>query len=589
MAGYTGKRVGNYTVGQKLGDGGFATVYLGTHTVLEKRVAVKFLLEEWISEPDVVSRFFDEARTMERLKDHPAIVSIMDIASPEICEKEGVPPYFIMEFIDGRSVEGLLHSDEDVTLELIVEVAKTSLSALEHCHKLGVVHRDIKPSNILLTSDSRVKLTDFGIAKAQKNTSKTGAGLTLGSTDYMSPEQALGKRDLDHRSDIYSFGVTLYEMVVGQLPFIGDNPSSVALMHIQEPPKPPRSFSDMVPERLSNLIMKAMEKDPDRRFQSCGEMLEALELINEPEPDVEMEVPTVDLSQQESAMPEDQIRNDKDVKPQFTGRHSAIQKSAASPALINTIRMVLVMVAFTGLFLGAFFLYTTMMKATVTFQPSPMDTQILVDDQIATPAVPLVMAPGSYRVVFSREGYATDTIQMVLKNQQTMEISRTLVKLTPEAPKKVAEALKDYEAALSAPAKRRAAAIAQADRETEKLLIEYPFNYNAHLLYRDFCEKHRLLEQGEIFYREMVKRNADKVLPLVLLAEFQIKAGNRKTALDHLTTAWSINSHDTELLNALGRFFETENQTAKARQYFQMSLFLKPEQEALQKKLADLK
>ncbi|MBP5469446.1 MAG: serine/threonine protein kinase, partial [Candidatus Riflebacteria bacterium] len=251
---FSQKRAGNYTLVRKLGDGGFATVYLAQHTVLEKKAAVKLLLGEWVEEQDVVTRFFDEARTMESVSEHPNIVKIIDIATKEKCQEEGLPPYFIMEYLEGKSLEDIMKSTDGFTLEQIVKIMDSALSALQFCHDHGIVHRDIKPSNFMLDADGNVKLTDFGIAKAAENTSKTGEGLTLGSTDYMSPEQALGKRDLDYRSDIYSLGVTLYQLVCDRLPFIADSANAVALKHIQEKPVPPIDLNPDVPRRLNNII-----------------------------------------------------------------------------------------------------------------------------------------------------------------------------------------------------------------------------------------------------------------------------------------------------------------------------------------------
>jgi len=277
LADYSNKRAGNYTIIRKLGDGGFATVYLAQHTVLEKKAAVKLLLEEWLSEPDVVNRFFDEARTMEQVHEHANIVKIIDIATMEKCKEEGLPPYFIMEYLEGETLEDVIKSSEGFSLEEIIKVMKAALSALQYCHNHGIIHRDVKPSNFMFTLDGVLKLTDFGIAKAHQNTSRTGEGMTLGSTDYMSPEQALGKADLDHRSDIYSLGVTLYQIVCDRLPFIADNANAVALKHIQEAPKPPIEINSVVPESLNYLILKAMSKDKTQRYSSCDEMSLALD------------------------------------------------------------------------------------------------------------------------------------------------------------------------------------------------------------------------------------------------------------------------------------------------------------------------
>ncbi|RCK81762.1 MAG: Serine/threonine protein kinase PrkC, regulator of stationary phase [Candidatus Ozemobacter sibiricus] len=589
MPDYTGKRAGNYTIVQKLGDGGFATVYLAQHTILEKKAAVKFLLEEWVNEPDVVSRFFDEARTMERLKDHPNIISIIDIASHEQCQQEGLPPYFIMEYVDGKSLEQLIHSDEGFTLEFVINVISCALSALDHCHKMGVVHRDIKPSNILLKSDGTVKLTDFGIAKAKVNTSKTGAGLTLGSTDYMSPEQALGKRDLDHRSDIYSLGVTLYELVTGKLPFVADNPNSVALMHIQENPKPPIEINDAVPPRLNDIILKAMEKKREDRFQSCQEFLDALKKLDEPEPPVVAEVETVDLSKMKAELPEENLM-DKESGITPAVRATRSQAALAGPSPVRLVLFwVAVVLAFALIILGGFKAYQYFQLCPVTFSSIPPGAQVALDGKvIGTAPVTLSVGPAPARVVMTLEGFHPLAARLEPTPGRPLSFERTLRKLEPQALEDIRAGIKAYEAAAAGPAKNRQQAMADALRRLGRHLDDHPAADEAHLEFVRFCIKHSLLPNGEVYYRHRLSKFPDHPLYLTMLGMLLAAKGAADEALDLYTKAWYKDPDSVILLNALGDFFLAKKDTVRAEQYFKLSIFLDPTQDEVLQKLQGL-
>jgi serine/threonine protein kinase/predicted negative regulator of RcsB-dependent stress response len=588
---YTGKKVGNYVVQRKLGDGGFATVYMGQHAVLEKRVAVKFLLEEWINEPDVVSRFFDEARTMERLKDHPHIVEIIDIATDEICQREGVSPYFIMEFVEGKSLEGLIHSDEAFTLDFILEVCKCALSALGHCHKKNVVHRDVKPSNILITSDGKVKLTDFGIAKAKINTSKTGAGLTLGSTDYMSPEQALGKRDLDHRSDIYSFGVTMYEMVVGKLPFIADNPNSVALMHIQEDAIPPLSVNDAVPERLNYIIMKAMDKKPENRFQSCEEMLEAIEHMNEPEPVVDADIPTLNISANPSReLPEDSIREDAKEHGPMPPSRSKTQQIAPPSWLVGFIRMAGIIVAFILLFLGAFKGYSVAMQSYLEFEVTPIGATIHLNNKLLGTAesgiLKVPMDAGTFVASFSKNGFEEEAVRVALVPRQTLRIKRSLREVTSPAVLERFDRVADqYRAVVSGNAKKKPQLLAEAYKNIVEELEASPYAEEIHVAFLELVRRYALWD-AERLYKSRLDKDPTDVLAAVMLARVLLARGDAKGGLNMLTRAWGIDNNYVPMLNGLGDYYLKEGKDQKlAHQYFQMSVYLKPDQPDILKKL----
>ncbi len=587
MADYNGKRAGNYTIVQKLGDGGFATVYLAQHTVLEKKAAVKFLLEEWINEPDVVSRFFDEARTMERLKESSNIVEIIDIASKEICEREGLPPYFIMEYIDGKSLEAKIHSDEGFTLEFIVEVISTALKALAHCHTKGVIHRDIKPSNILLTSDGKVKLTDFGIAKAKLNTSKTGSGLTLGSTDYMSPEQALGKRDMDHRSDIYSIGVTLYEMVVGNLPFISDNPNSVALMHIQEPPKAPIEVNPACPPRLNNIILKAMEKKREDRFQTCEEMIEALKRMDEPEEPVTADVETVDLSTMKSEMPEDGLKEKAEDAEGATVASKAktkVTQALASQPVRNSMFMVALVVLFTISFLGVFKGYMMYTQGVLVIESVPPGATLLIDGkQVGSSPFSLTLSPGVYKVGYTLPGYHPLTVRADLQARGTLTISRELRKIVQDLDKKIAAAFDVLPAAGSVDPKKAKQVAHQLEvlQSITRFLDQWKQEPDVHLAWERLADEKGYLAYAEQYYLARSTQNAGNSLFMTMLGRIQMARGNMKEALDTFTKAWYIDQNDILMLNSLGDYFRKENNREKAKQYYELSLFLEPGQTAI--------
>lgn len=600
MTDYSQKKAGNYTIIRKLGDGGFATVYLGQHTVLEKKAAVKFLLEDWIDEPDVVARFFDEARTMERLHDHPDIVKIIDIATMEKCREEGLPPYFIMEYIDGKSLEDVMKSDEGFTLEDIVKIMSSALSALQHCHDHGVVHRDIKPSNFMITSSGEVKLTDFGIAKACKNTSKTGEGLTLGSTDYMSPEQALGKRDLDYRSDIYSLGVTLYQMVCDQLPFIGDSPNAIALKHIQEKPVAPETFSEHIPKRLSNLILKAMEKDKEHRFQSCNEMLEALKKLDEPEEPVLAPVAAVDLMNLKPDADEESAGENYDVT---TDSHATTRKFAAKPpaAVINAIRVILIFVGFTGIFLLAFKGYSIFTQVTMSLDSVPEEATVIINrENLGVTPLKLTFPPSGYLISFTLPDYATSTVYFDLQARQSLDLKARLLPLVvpelesfisgldelsvrisrlPGEPPKIKKDVPAYERAVEQINAGWKSAYAQ--------LMEHYEDERFHAAFIRFCEKNANLQRGAELYQNFIKEKPETMV-FAFAGLFQKRLKNDKEALRLYMESWTKNPNNRFLLNCLGDYFVDEKNVEKARQYYQMSLFLYPEQTDISKKLEKL-
>lgn len=245
-----------------------ATVYKAKCHILNRFVAVKVLRDEFTTDEEFVKRFNTEAQSAASLT-HPNIVSVYDVGS------EGDLHYIVMELIKGKTLKEIINEDGALSWKWSVNVAIQIASALETAHKNNIIHRDIKPHNIIITEDGIAKVTDFGIAKAVSNSTITAFGSTIGSVHYFSPEHAKGGFT-DPKSDLYSLGVVLYEMVTGKVPFNADTPVSVALKHMQEKPKEPIELNPDIPKSVNDIIMKAMQKDVNLRYQTATEMLRDL-------------------------------------------------------------------------------------------------------------------------------------------------------------------------------------------------------------------------------------------------------------------------------------------------------------------------
>ena len=275
-----GKLLGSrYEIIEKIGNGGMATVYKAKDLVLKRYVAVKILREEYTTDNEFIKRFNTEAESAASLT-HPNIVSVYDVG------KEGNLYYIVMELIKGKTLKEIIVEDGRMGWKWSVKIAKQIAQALEVAHRNNIIHRDIKPHNIIITEDGTAKVTDFGIAKAVSNSTITAFGTTIGSVHYFSPEHARGGYT-DAKSDLYSLGVVLYEMVTGKVPFDADTPVSVALKHMQEKPVPPIELNPAIPQSLNDLILKAMEKDPNMRYGTATEMIEDLnKILKNPEAEV---------------------------------------------------------------------------------------------------------------------------------------------------------------------------------------------------------------------------------------------------------------------------------------------------------------
>ena len=247
-----------------------ATVYKSKDLVLNRYVAVKILRDEFTTDEEFVKRFNIEAQAAASII-HPNIVSVYDVG------KEDNLYYIVMELVKGKTLKEIIVEDGALGWKWSVKVAIQIASALETAHKNNIIHRDIKPHNIIITEDGVAKVTDFGIAKAVSNSTITAFGTTIGSVHYFSPEHARGGYT-DAKSDLYSLGVVMYEMVTGRVPFDSDTPVSVALKHMQETPVEPIVLKPELPKSVNDIIMKAMKKDPEERYATATEMLRDLEM-----------------------------------------------------------------------------------------------------------------------------------------------------------------------------------------------------------------------------------------------------------------------------------------------------------------------
>ncbi|MGE5632905.1 MAG: Stk1 family PASTA domain-containing Ser/Thr kinase [Caulobacteraceae bacterium] len=264
-----GKVLGDrYEIIEKIGGGGMALVYKAKCRLLNRFVAIKVLRPEFTEDEEFVKKFKREAQSAASLS-HPNIVGIYDVGT------ENNNYYIVMEYIKGQTLKELIKSKGTLGIEYATNIAIQICYALEHAHKNHIVHRDIKSHNILIREDNSVKVTDFGIARAVSSSTITNTGNVIGSVHYFSPEQARGGYT-DEKSDIYSLGVVMYEMVTGRLPFEGESPIAVALKHIQEEPVRPSKLNPRVPKAIEDIILKCMEKEVSKRYSSAGEIINDL-------------------------------------------------------------------------------------------------------------------------------------------------------------------------------------------------------------------------------------------------------------------------------------------------------------------------
>ena len=263
---YLGKRLdGRYEIQNIIGVGGMACVYKAFDNVEQKYVAVKILKEEFTSNEDFLRRFKNESKAIAMLS-HPNIVKVYDVSFGDLIQ------YIVMEYIDGVTLKEYIKSNGKLSWMEAVNFELQILRALQHAHDKGIIHRDVKPQNIMVLADGCIKVTDFGIARFSRNEQRTITDKAIGSVHYISPEQARGEKT-DEKADIYSAGIVLYEMLTGQLPFQGDSPISVALMHLSDEAKSICDVDNEMPKGLDEIVSHSMEKEINKRYQSASEML----------------------------------------------------------------------------------------------------------------------------------------------------------------------------------------------------------------------------------------------------------------------------------------------------------------------------
>jgi eukaryotic-like serine/threonine-protein kinase len=349
------RRLGDrYELGDVIGRGGMAEVFEGRDLRLGRRVAVKLLRTDLARDPSFVARFGREAHSSANLN-HPNIVAVYDTGETDV---SGVSvPYIVMEYVDGTTLRELIKSGHRFTPERAVEITEGTLTALDYSHRHGIIHRDIKPGNIMLSRTGQVKVMDFGIARAVADSAATmtQTSAVLGTAQYLSPEQARGEV-VDARSDLYSTGCLLYELLTGRPPFVGDSPVSVAYQHVRETPAPPSTLNPDVPVSVDAVVMKALQKRPDDRYATAAAMREDLEhaRLGEPlvgaRPDGVVPVPVVPVAEAVTAADATQV-----IAPVLPGTVPA-GAAAAQPQKSRTGWFIVLALAVVGALVLAFFL-----------------------------------------------------------------------------------------------------------------------------------------------------------------------------------------------------------------------------------------
>jgi serine/threonine-protein kinase len=258
-----GKVIGNYRIVEKIGEGGMGAVFRGLDTMLEREVAIKMLRPELSSQPEVVERFRTEAVTLAKLN-HPNIATLFSFL------REGEDHFMVMEFVRGETLDDMIRRFGAMNVERAVPLFCQALDGIDHAHRMGIIHRDIKPANMMLTESGSIKVMDFGIARVLGSARLTRQGNVVGTIEYMSPEAVRGI-EVDARSDVYSLGILLYELLTGRVPFDSGSEFEMMRAQVEQAPAPPRTFTSSIPIEVEQAIMRSLAKKPEARFQTAGE------------------------------------------------------------------------------------------------------------------------------------------------------------------------------------------------------------------------------------------------------------------------------------------------------------------------------
>jgi serine/threonine protein kinase len=367
-----------YEVGRLLGTGGMAEVYEGRDRLLARRVAIKVLQAQYARDQSFLLRFKREAQAAASLS-HPNVVAVYDTGS------EDGTNFIVMEYVDGRTLKDIIRQEGPLYPARAAEICADVCAALVAAHARGLIHRDIKPGNVMLTPDGKVKVMDFGIARATTSETITQTAAVIGTAQYISPEQAQGQ-PVDPRSDLYSLGCCLYEMLTGTVPFTGATAVAIAYKHVREDPTPPRMLNPDVPPPLEAICLKAMAKLPDNRYQTAAEFRADLERFRNGEP--VLATPLLDSAATTQAIPGRAGTADQTA---MLGGTAADQASGYGYAEPEQRRMSVGWVVLSLLALVAVGLIAFLITRTVTAQNTP--TQTTVATTATTQATTTTEAP----------------------------------------------------------------------------------------------------------------------------------------------------------------------------------------------------
>ena len=445
-----GTKTGRYEVVRELGRGSMGIVYQGHDPVIGRTVAIKTMLTEGLSSrayEEFKARFQREAQAAGVLN-HPNIVSVYDYG-----EDSGTL-YLIMEFLEGKSLEKLVEGRNILPIETILPMYDQVCDALDHAHQHGIVHRDIKPANIMILDNGIVKVTDFGIAK-MVSMGMTQAGQVLGTPNYMSPEQVKG-RPVDGRSDIFSLGIILYDLLTGEMPFPGQNVTTVIYKIVNEDPIPPRELDTTIHPGLSYVVCKALAKNPDERYQTCRALAADLKNFKSlgavPSATIKLNGPPLQSTDLErGAAPPAESPAPPVAPPEAAGvaPAPARRKLFASPTVLAL--MALLGVVFLGILGGARYLYFHSRKPLVAVptvgelrvESNIPGAQISLDGQSGpnwvTPYTIPNLSPGSHQVLVSKDGYDNYQKAVTIEGGKTTSVNAGLSEKAPEPPPPPAE------------------------------------------------------------------------------------------------------------------------------------------------------